>query len=300
MTTQHGMGLMSKDIYPLGYKNVRLWDVGVTWKDINPEPDVWDWSRLDDIVRLGQGLGTKNFTYVLGMTPQWAAKYKNADHFAPWIGPGSNSMPAKMSYWEAYVWNVATRYQGQIQNYQIWNEPQLRDFWHDYSKIDVLARMTKRAHSIIRRIDPDAKIVAAPILPRPSSGGVRRGAKYLVELKKLKWPVDVFSCHIYPEKRMGALRWKKMAQTVINTLEQLDAPDKPLWVTETNYNLLNGEIKSLLRTRNYIRRTNKYANKLGIDRVYWYAYGIHSDPNVLGIPFYSGSKGDGALKSYLW
>lgn len=300
MSTRHGMGFLSNHEYPFGYRTIRLWDIGVTWKDVNPAEDVWDWSKLDETVLLGEVSGAKDITYVLGMTPLWAAKNKNADHFAPWIGQGSNSIPAKMEYWEKYVWNVATRYRGRIHNYQIWNEPQLKEFWHDYSKIDVLARMTKRAKSIIGRIDPQAKIVAAPILPRPSSGGVRRGSRYLRELKKVKWPVDAFSCHVYPEVRMGPRRWKQLVLNVQNALDALDAPNKPLWVTETNYNLMGGELKSGPKIRRYIRKTNSYANKLGVEKIHWYAYGTHSNPQVLGIPFNHGTKGEIALRNYLW
>ena len=300
MSTVHGFGFLNPNEYPKGASYIRLWDVGVTWKDINTMPDMWNWSRLDYIVDLAEKTGVTDICYVLGMTPPWAAKNPNADHYAPWIGPGSNSAPKSLEVWDKYVWNVATRYRGRIKYYQVWNEPQLKEFWHDISDLDFLATMTKRAQKLIARIDPQAKIVAAPILPRPSSGGIRRGSRYLIELKKLNWPVDIFSCHVYPEPRMGPARWKYLLERVVEALSALDAPEAPLWVTETNYNLLNGEFKSRRKIQRYIRTTNKAASKAGVSRIYWYAFGTHSNPNVFGIKLNQDTVGFNTIREFLW
>jgi beta-glucosidase/6-phospho-beta-glucosidase/beta-galactosidase len=34
-----------------------------------------------------------------------------------------------MDYWRTFVRAVATRYKGQIEAYEIWNEPNLKMFW---------------------------------------------------------------------------------------------------------------------------------------------------------------------------
>lgn len=300
MSPVHGFNFLNPNEYPQGSSHIRLWDVGVTWKDVNPLPDTWNWSRLDYLVELAEKNGSKDICYVLGMTPLWAAKNPESDHFAPWIGPGSNSTPKRLEDWDKYVWNVATRYRARIKYYQVWNEPQLKEFWHDISDLEFLARMTKRAKKLINRIDPDAKIVAAPVLPRPSSGGLRRGSRYLNELKKLNWPVDAFSCHVYPEPRMGPARWGRLVQNVQEGLEILGAPDLPLWVSETNFNLLNGMIKSKRKIKRYIYQTNKSANKLGVERVYWYAFGTHSNPKTFGIRFTTNSVGFNAVREFRW
>jgi GH35 family endo-1,4-beta-xylanase len=299
MATIHGFGFTDLDNIPLGIKNLRLWDVGVTWKDLNPAEGVWRWERMDLVVDKAEKSGGKDIMYVLGMTPLWAAKHPNAEHFAPWIGPGSNSAPKNFKVWDEYVTQVVTRYKGRIKSYQIWNEPQLRDFWEDYASIDFLAKMTKRAYKIIKKIDPQAIVVAAPVLPRPSSGGLRRGSKYLVALKAQGWPVDVFTCHVYPEKGMTPLRWKKSVEDAQAGLKALDAPTAPLWVTETNYNLLGGTFRSGRKIRRYVRLTNKYANKLKVEKIYWYAYGQHSDPNIFGITFNRYNHGEVAVRQLI-
>lgn len=294
----HGYNILRTDDYPHGLRYLRLWDIGVTWANVNPAPDVYDWTRLDQTLEIARTNGTANFLYVLGMTPQWAARNPNTTHHAPWIGPGSSSPPFDMKLWEKYVWNVATRYKGRIQFYQVWNEPQLKEFWDDYSTIHILATMTKRAKSIINRIDPAAKIVAAPVLPRPTSGGMLRARRYLTALKSDGWPVDIYACHIYPEKDLGPARWRDLAKHVQGSLTAIQAPRKPLWVTETNYNLMGGPLPDS-KIPAYIEKTNEHAENLGIRRIYWYGYGVHSNPQLFGIPFTRDSIGTQTLTRYL-
>lgn len=51
------------DGWPSGVTHVRIWDMGVTWRDIHLGVDVYDWSKLDAVVGQIQGMGAK-MTYV--------------------------------------------------------------------------------------------------------------------------------------------------------------------------------------------------------------------------------------------
>lgn len=258
----------------------------MTWRDINPERGVFVWARLDDLVDNGRCL------LVLGSTPQWAA-HKPDLAAAAWIGPGSSSRPENLDDWDAYVTAVVTRYKGRITAYQIWNEPQDKKFWESTATFPVLAEMTKRAYKIIKVIDPTARVVAPPVLPRPASGGMTRGILLLRALKNEGWPVDVFSLHAYPEHGMGAPRFDWMVQRVKEVLLSIGAPHCPLWVTELNYNLMEGALPKRV-IKPYMVATDRYARIQGVQRIYWYCWG-HSDPKVLGIPFFPDSKGTAVL-----
>jgi hypothetical protein len=296
---ENGLGILYPDTeFPkIPVKHWRLWDISVNWKDINPGPDVYDFTRLDQMVALGESRGTKDFCLVLGMTPRWAAKDPTSPHSAPWIGMGTNSPPRDQRNWDEYVVHTVNRYKGRIKYYQIWNEPQLADFWYPYTDIATLGRMTANAYRLIRIIDPSAKVVAAPVLPRPSSGGMRRAGKYLDELKKHKWPVDIYAAHIYPEVGRGPDRWRELGQDWIRKMREMKAPKKPFWVTETNYNLLGGPLPSKRQVENFMRETNRICDQIGISRNYWYAYGTHTLPNVFGIRFTEKSQGTLTLRS---
>ena len=280
--------------WPVGVKHIRLWDCGVAWKDLNPAEGVFEWGRLDAIVAKAEASGVKSICLTLAATPLWAATDPQTPHSAPWLGSGSNSIPY-MEAWEKFVWNVATRYRGRIGFYQIWNEPMLADFWYPYSRIAVLGKMTKRAQSIINRIDPAAKIVAAQVLPRPSSGGMRRSAHYLEALRTEGWPVDILSTDIYPELGRSAARWGTLVQLVRQELVRQRAPIRPFWVAETNFNLMGGPMTYDDSVR-AVRTVPSYAKEHNVSRVYWYSYGVHGQESVLGIPLTVSSPGMAALR----
>ena len=283
-----GIGILG----PTGTRPVshlRLWDCGTAWKDLNPAKGVFVWDRLDAMVRMGDCL------LVLAGTPRWAAKYPDSTNAAPWLGPGSNSPPRLLTDWDAFVRAVATRYKGRL-DYQIGNEPQGVPFWSPWTEVARLAVMTTRAHGIIASIDTHARVVAAPVLPRPSSGGMTRAHRYLTALKAQGWPVDVFAYHAYPEQDEPPARFTWMTNQVKAALREMDAPDLPLWCTEVNYNLTHGPIP-LEQVVFFVNATTARAEKADVRRLYWYVYPEHSDPMLLGIPFTPTSLGTQALRA---
>ena len=153
-----------------------------------------------------EATGYKHITYVIAATPRWAASDPSAPHSAPWLGPGTNSLPGDLNAsWKPFVANLSQRYKGRIHAYEIWNEPQLADFMYPYDdkNRNKLAQMTKDASRIIKGNDPKALIGCASVLPRPSSGGMKKASKYFTALKKKdskKWcGIDFVACHIYPQ-----------------------------------------------------------------------------------------------------
>ena len=279
-------------------KSIRLWDCGVTWKDIHVARGTFNFERLDQLVSLAENNGVKHITLVLGMTPRWAARNPDSHHYAPWIGPGSNSAPHTMKDWTDFVHAIVKRYKGKIHAYQIWNEPQLRDFW-ETNEYATLAHMTKLAYDEIKKIDKNADVVAAAILPRPSSGGVRRGMRYWTELRKNKWPVDVLSCHIYPESGKGPGGFNVLVKMVKATAVTLRSPIKRMWITETNYNVpLGPTLTDAAQISWMINRTNNIVEKNGIERIYWYGWG-HTEAWRFGLDFDNGTYAGLAIANYL-
>ncbi len=224
-----------------------------------------------------EGMGYKHITYVIAATPQWAAQDPNAPHFAPWLGPGTNSLPGDPdNSWKPFVSNLSQRYKGRIKAYEIWNEPQLADFMYPYDdkNRNKLAQMTKDASRIIKGNDPAALIGSASVLPRPSSGGMKKGGKYLEALKKKDkktWcGIDFVACHIYPEGHtsQGSL-WKDYHKDVKNTMKDMGCPTTKIWVTETALGLLDDAGIAKDKVDKYTKTIKDYI-KGGF--VIWYAW----------------------------
>ena len=273
-----GMGFtQTNQDWPSEVTHARIWDIGCTWKDIHVAPDQFNWARLDEVLAKMEGMGYKHITYVIAATPQWAAQDPNAPHYAPWLGPGTNSLPGDPdNSWKPFVANLSQRYKGRIKAYEIWNEPQLADFMYPYDdkNRNKLAQMTKDASRIIKGNDPAVLIGSASVLPRPSSGGMKKGGKYLAALKKKDkktWcGIDFVACHIYPEGHtsQGTL-WKDYHKDVKQTMKDMDCPTTKIWVTETALGLLDDAGNAQDKVDKYTKTIKDYI-KGGF--VIWYAW----------------------------
>lgn len=285
---------------PLHYGAVRLWDNGTTWADLEPSMDHYRFARLDAAVADAQARHAK-ITLVLGSTPTWAA-LNPKQRSAGWIGPGSASPPRHQVYWTDYVTTVVKRYKGRIDSYQIWNESQLPQFWS--STPARLAQLTAAAHVAIRKADPHALVVATPLLPRQPHWESWSKA-YLVALRDVHWPVDVFAIHSYqpdklanPDGRVVVIKQTKAL------LRSARAPRRPLWDTETNYTShayfwpkqkIRGN-----RAAAWVARAFLDSLRLGISRTYW--YGWNAPVGHLGVtigPNNRGAMGFATIRTWL-
>ena len=280
-----GLGFNNLDNWPaVGTLNsIRIWDIGVTWRDIHQGVDVYDWSRLDSVVDQIQGMGAQA-TYVVGATPQWLAKYPDQCCYAAWLGPGSNSMPSDIDEFNKFIWNLSTRYAGRIAAYEIWNEPQLKDFLYPYedSEVNALAKMTERAYSTIKSCDGGALVMAASVLPRESSGGMSKASKYLDAIQAKGWNVDGFTTHIYPNIDEGVDSWGSMLSDAKNSIAAMSPPTSMLWVTETNYNLL-GPVIPEEAAGALVNGTYAYAAGEGVSVIMWYGWDTTANLGGLNI-----------------
>lgn len=292
--TIHGVTTMDPLTWPPPLGPVRLWDCGVTWADLNPAKGRYEWARLDAIV---DSLPGRDIMLTVAATPRWAAREPDSQGTA-WMPLGSNSPPHTMADWEGFIYALSDRYEGRITSYQIWNEPQLHDYWAPYGQIGALGRMTAKAAKIIRKIDPSAQVVGAQVLPRGSSGGMRRASAYLETLLENSWPIDVHTADLYPEPGRSVSAWSNMVIQWKAGLARVGAPRLPLWVAETNFNLMAGSLPDAIATAR-IKGTDKAADEYRIRRVYWYAWGVHGNAEVLGIALHQGTAGAKALQLLL-
>jgi hypothetical protein len=270
---------------------VRLWDVGVHWGAIHTAPGVFNWDRLDRLVAFYSG---KKIVYVVSGTPAWAAHNPHTTTAAPWLGPGSNSMPSKLTHFTAFMDALVTRYHGRIWCYEIGNEPQLAEFmdpaeWKAHGP-NILAIMTVLAASSIKAIDPSAQIISASVLPRASSGGMRKAMKLLAAFKnhKVDNVVDGYAVHLYPRKAIKET-FSMLIRDTQAAFVNSGLHHHPLWVTEALPALLEagGAIGDLTGVYKTINQTSH--SSFPIQEWMWYAYnrpdlkGITVTDEVIGI-----------------
>ncbi len=287
----HVSSLSAGRTYPGRLGGVRLWDAGVRWDEIEQEEGVYDWTRLDTAVTSAKAAGAKEITYVLGSTPEWAAKYVRPDTY--YYGGGTASEPAKLSYWRAWVRTVATRYKGRITTYQIWNEANLASFWAPERPAHWkrMALLTDIAAEEIRAIDRKAKVASASSTVIQSKRFAKESffSRYLRSLRNRDVKLDAVSVHLYPWTTKGPGggtpidRLKGLA-AAREVMDRLGFGKVPIWDTEVNYGNRrdNGHPTEVFGPKvgaAYLARTYLDSLRYGIQKVFWYSWESH----VMGI-----------------
>ncbi len=135
----------------MSFGTVRLWDTGTTWADIEPQRGVWNWTRLDYYVKTAVANHEK-VIYTMGQTPQWAS----ARPHDPSLGVTAEA--ANLGDWITYVRAVATRYNGQITYWEIWNESDQRAFYSGSPQ--TLVALAAAARQTLLAVDPSNRVLS--------------------------------------------------------------------------------------------------------------------------------------------
>lgn len=239
----------------------RIWDADVTWADIEPSKGQWRFEKLDGYVSLAQQHGT-GILLTLGGSPRWASARPNVPSN---YSPGFTAEPLSIDDWRIYVKTVTLRYKGRIQAYEIWNEPNLPDYWSGTT--DQMLTLTKEASLIIRGVDPQALVVSP-------SATADYGIPWLAEFLKKGGGqyVDVIGFHFYvnphtlpPEDMLPVI------QHVHEVLADNGLANKPVWNTETGW-LEPAKFDSDELAAGFLARAFILSWAAGIQRFYWYGW----------------------------
>ncbi|MDR0690230.1 MAG: hypothetical protein LBG08_08230 [Spirochaetaceae bacterium] len=182
------------------------------WNYIEPQPGAWDFSAFDEYVAEGKKRGKKLLAILAYDTPWIYGEHKSR----------RNITPERLPHYLRYVEEVVRRYQGEIDAYEIWNEPNWI-FWRGAKKD--FFELSKAALGKIRELDPQAKIVVGSFSWAPKNfirdmfdAGAMEGA-------------DAVSFHPYGVNPESSLKlYDRFAQVLS---EKGYAGE--IWVTEVGY-----------------------------------------------------------------
>jgi hypothetical protein len=182
--------------------------------------DAWYLDRLDYCINAAQARGIK----VLGMfggTPPWANG--GQDWRTPPTDTGDYADAAR---------RIASRYRGRVAAWEVWNEPNLSEFWA--GDAEAYAQLLRAAYPAFKEGNPDALVVLAG----PSSND----DAWIRQMYSLgaKDSFDVLGTHPYqgvadapPEAADDGSRWWfTHLPAVRNVMLEHGDGAKPIWFTE--------------------------------------------------------------------
>lgn len=152
---------------------------GLKWSDVEPTEGARNWATQATVeaqIADAKGRGMKVILVLRG-TPDWAEKYADADE-NPSCGPIAS---AKFEAFGLFVKDMATRYAGQVDYYELFNEPDINrtnasnpnhseymSCWGDDSFGDYgggyYAQMLQAAYPKIKEGDANAKVLSGGLL----------------------------------------------------------------------------------------------------------------------------------------
>ena len=112
------------------------------WTTVQPRQDgPWDFSMIDRTVQWAEEGGI-TILPILAYDVAWARPaYKHLD------------------LWRDYVRKTVTRYKGRLLYWEVWNEPDLEQFWQDTPDPANYTLLLKAAYEEIKAVDPSAKVL---------------------------------------------------------------------------------------------------------------------------------------------
>ena len=240
----------------------------VEWHTVEHGPDDFDWELLDRAVTACDESGLK---LLLGVVhaPDWTRTVVLES------GP-----PLQYAEFGRFCGQLATRYRGRVEGYELWNEPNLAREWRgdtlDPARFVALIAEGARA---VRHADPSAQIISGA----PAVTGINDGIdavddriflRGMCEVGIAKW-VDAVGAHPYGFANPPKESWRDSVHTATShndhpsfffrdTLEDYRAiiaehcdGQPPIWVTEFGWASVEGMGRMDTRGWEYARQVSE-------------------------------------------
>jgi len=217
------------------------------WEDIeqSAKGDFWDhkwdvsaWEKYDRIVDLANQYGIQVIAR-LGNPPAWSRAEGDAK--------GSFAPPDDLRDFGDFVHTVVSRYQGRVQYYQIWNEPNIYPEWGE-QPVDAAAyvRLLQTAYRRAKEADPDCVILCAGLAQTLETGPMNlNDLVYLQQMYDagVQGYFDVMGVMAYglwtgpgDHRASPELTNFSRPQLIRDIMVRNGDAGKPLWATEVGWN----------------------------------------------------------------
>lgn len=245
------------------------------WDAIEPQPGVFTWSGFDRWVGTARADGL-NVIATISYTPAWA-NGGNSDH---------DYEPSSPQGFGQFAGEVAARYSADgVHTYEIWNEPNIVQFWKPHPSPAKYEALLAAAYTAIHKVDPAAVVITGGSSPAGTKGGT--------EYSPPDWLSDLYaggaqpyfdgaSDHPYVDSvaETGNLggNWYQMADSLRPIMEAHGDASKPIWATEVGCNVVAlGDSECARRIASAFKLWRGYSWAAVLC---WFTYW---DPNVYGM-----------------
>ena len=195
------------------------------WCKCEKEKGVYDFSWLDNVIDNLLSRGVQPWFTLSYGNPLYMEK--TPDETGVGCVPlyyGEEAVKA----WNSYVLALACHYKDKITHYEVWNEPDLIQFWHPCApNAAQYASFVSMTASVIRSVQPNAKIGAC-VSSLAALDFVKEEIAHFE-----KGSVDFFNFHAYTT--VPEFRYKALVARVRDLLDENGFENVELWQGEAGY-----------------------------------------------------------------
>ena len=273
-----------------GVDSVRM---GIAWNLVEPSKGNYDFSTVDQNVRLIAGAGMEPFPF-LGATPDFYAS-KPCPTFGCFTSlPAQNA--EQLNAWKAVVRALIRRYGSHgsfwAQNpgvpkhpfrvFQAWNEVNFI-FFTDPRSPSLYGKLVKATHQAVHDVDPSVDVVLSGLFAHPKRSQGLQAADFLNRLyrvKGIKANFDGVALHPYAR---DASDLKPDVNQIRQVMKRHGDANTDLYLTELGWGSAHdtafekgpaGQVRELTQAFTLLRNMQRAAH---IQRIFWFAW--EDDPN---------------------
>ena len=197
--------------------------VQTPWKEMQPQengPIQWGW--VDRFVDIMRGSGLKILLSV-PKAPCWARD--------PAYGCREEGPPKDPNTYSVFMGQMAARYKGKVQAYEVWNEQNLdREWGHEPLDPVRYVQLLELAYKAIKRVDPNAIVVSGALTPSGDTPTAMDDFTYLERMLQagMAYWCDAVGIHPSGYNLAPDVLWQEGCEFVINQGSSFRGPcDSP-------------------------------------------------------------------------
>ena len=201
---------------------------GTTWPFIEQQQGVFNWTALDEYVQVAQDHGL-SFYWTNANIPPWAAADQNScSYYQGTKIKACTSMVSNIQYVDDFINALVERYQGKIQMYELWNEPDVPQCFHWHHSAnggDYAACVRRRSRRRSQRADRGSVVEWCELAAVHFEQGGPEG-------------VDMIDLHGYPNVGLNDVPEAIVAFRNVNwriNMAAIGLQGKPIWDSENSW-----------------------------------------------------------------
>ncbi|ATD71940.1 MULTISPECIES: cellulase family glycosylhydrolase [Gordonia] len=215
-------------------EDLDMWAVriDVDWSVVEPRRGQRNWAPIDRVV---------NAVVAHGMCPVGLATYTPLWAARPLDFPrNSHYRPADPNLFASFAAAAAQRYSQSIAVWEIWNEPNLANYWLPRSNTTEYGQLLAASYTAIKRAVPEAAVISGGLAPGTDNGRDIAPLTFVRNLYQggFNRSLDALSVHPYTYPALpndpAAASWSTAARMwdMRDVMVAAGDGDKKIWMTE--------------------------------------------------------------------